>query len=54
MSDRAIKKDSEGNPVVKVMVNGLIEERPVTLGLSDGLETEIVQGLSEGDEVVLK
>ena len=54
VSDRAIKKDSEGNTVVKVMVNGLIEERPVTLGLSDGLETEIVQGLSEGDEVGLK
>jgi RND family efflux transporter MFP subunit len=54
VSDRAIKKDSEGNPVVKVMVNGQIEERPVTLGLSDGIETEIVQGLNEGDEVVIE
>ena len=54
VSDRAIKKDSEGNPVVKVMVNGQIEERPVTLGMSDGIETEIIQGLNEGDEVVIE
>lgn len=52
--DRAIKKDSEGRPVVKVMVNGQIEERMVTLGISDGTETEVVRGLEEGDEVVVE
>jgi RND family efflux transporter MFP subunit len=50
--DRAITQDSNGNPVVKVMVNDQIEERIVTLGLSDGVQTEIIQGLSEGDQVV--
>lgn len=50
--DRAITENSQGSPVVKVMVNGQNEERPVTPGLSDGTETEIVQGLSDGDQVV--
>jgi HlyD family secretion protein len=49
--DRAIKQDSEGNHVVEVMVNGKIEERPVVVGLSDGFETEIIDGLKEGEIV---
>jgi HlyD family secretion protein len=50
--DRAIGEDSQGNPVVKVVVDGLIEERAVVIGMSDGSQTEIVSGLSEGDVVV--
>ncbi len=49
---RAIKNDAQGNPVVEVMVGEEIEERPVVIGISDGFDTEIVSGLSEGDIVV--
>jgi len=52
--NRAIEQDSDGNPVVKVMVNEEIEERPVVTGISDGYQTEIVDGLSEGEIVVLE
>ena len=50
--DRAIKKDSQGNTVVEVMVNEQIEERTVVIGISDGFETEIVNGLEEGEMVI--
>ncbi len=52
--DRAITKDSQGNPMVKVMVNEEIEERPVVIGISDGYQTEIVDGLKEGETVVVE
>ncbi len=53
--DRAISQDSQGNPVVKVMVDEEeIEERIVVTGISDGFDTEIVDGLSEGDVVVIE
>ena len=51
---RAIKQDNQGNPVVKVMVDEEIEERAVVPGISDGLETEIVDGLDEGEVVVVE
>ena len=50
--DRAIKQDSLGNTVVSVMVNGQLQERPVVIGISDGYQTEIVDGLEEGEVVV--
>lgn len=49
---QAIKKDSQGNQVVRVMVDEKIQEKPVATGISNGLETEIVSGLSEGEIVV--
>ena len=52
--DRAIKQDSEGNQVVKVVVNEQTEERPVVIGISDGFETEIVEGLNEGETVAVE
>jgi multidrug efflux pump subunit AcrA (membrane-fusion protein) len=52
--DRAIQKDSQGNPVVKVMINGQIQERQVVTGISDGLKTEILSGLREGEVVVIE
>lgn len=52
--NRAITQDNQGNPVIKVMVNEKIEERPVDTGISDGFNTEIVSGLSEGDVVVIE
>lgn len=51
---RAITTDSQGRTTVKVMVNGQVESRPVAVGISDSLQTEIVSGLSEGDLVVLE
>jgi len=50
---RAIQRDSQGNPMVEVMVDEQIEERAVVTGISDGFETEIIDGLNEG-EVVLR
>ena len=54
--NRAITQDSQGNPVVKVMVmvDEEIEQRLVMLGISDGFNTEIVDGLNEGDVVVIE
>jgi len=53
--DRAIDADSQGNPVVKVVVaEGETETRPVVTGISDGLQTEIISGISEGETVVIE
>lgn len=41
------------NPRVSVLIDGQIEEREITLGLSDGINTEVLSGLEEGAEVVL-
>ena len=38
---------------VRVMKDGEIEERSVRIGLSDWQYTEIMQGLSEGEQVVV-
>lgn len=52
--NQAIKQDSQGNPVVEVMVGKEVEEKPVVVGISDGFDTEIVSGLSEGEVVVVE
>jgi len=49
--DRAVKEDSEGNPMVEVVINGEYEERSVVVGISDGFDTEIIDGLKEGEIV---
>jgi RND family efflux transporter MFP subunit len=41
------------SPFVDVLVNGKKEQRQVTLGLSNGIYTEVVSGLVEGEEVVV-
>ncbi len=51
---RAPTTDSEGNPMVKVMVNEQTEERRVVIGISDGFDTEIIDGLDEGEVVVVE
>jgi len=48
------QSDSQGNPVVKVMVNEQIREKSVVLGISDGYQTEIVGGLHEGETVIIE
>ena len=52
--NRAIKQDSQGNPVAQVMVNEQIQERPVVIGISDSHQTEIIAGLNEGEMVVIE
>jgi RND family efflux transporter MFP subunit len=41
------------NPKAVVLVDGQQEEREITLGLTDGINTEVLSGLEEGEEVVL-
>jgi len=50
--NRAIRGTSE-NPKVVVLVDEQVEERQITLGLTDGINTEVLSGLEEGEEVVL-
>ncbi|MFC1956514.1 efflux RND transporter periplasmic adaptor subunit, partial [Chloroflexota bacterium] len=52
--DRAIKQGSGGGRVVEVMIGEQFEEKPVVTGISDGLNTEIVSGLTEGETVVVQ
>ncbi len=40
-------------PVVSVMINEEMEQRAVTLGISDGYWTEVLAGLQESDTVVV-
>jgi HlyD family secretion protein len=40
--------------VVDVMANGTVEEREVQPGISDGQYVEIVSGLDEGEQIVLR
>jgi len=51
---RAIGQDSSGNPMVKVMVDEQIAERLVVIGISDDYQTEIIDGLNEGEVVVIE
>ena len=50
--NRALRGTWE-NPSVLVLVDGQQEEREVTLGLSNGINTEILSGLEQGEKVVL-
>lgn len=40
--------------MIMVMVDGQPEPRMVTLGATDGVQTEVVTGLEEGDEVIME
>jgi HlyD family secretion protein len=51
---RAVQKDSQGGTTVKVMSDGQVQARPVTVGLDDGLRVEITSGLQEGETVVVE
>jgi len=51
---RAIKQDSQGNDMVKVMANDEVKERAVVTGISDGFDTEILGGLNEREVVVVE
>lgn len=49
---RAINEDEEGNTFVNVVTDKEPQERPVTLGVSDGFDTEVISGLTEGEMVI--
>lgn len=49
---RAIRKRG-GDQIVEVMVDGVPQERVIKAGLSDGQNTEVIEGLAEHDQVVL-
>lgn len=51
--NRALARGAEGNRIVRVLVNGQVEERLVQVGLSTDQFTEIRAGLSEGELVVV-
>jgi RND family efflux transporter MFP subunit len=46
-------RGTTGNPMVVVLVDEQEEEREITLGLSDGINTEVLSGLQEGEKVIL-
>jgi len=50
--NRAIRGSWE-NPWVEVITDSEIEHREVSLGMSDGINTEVLSGLEEGEKVVL-
>jgi RND family efflux transporter MFP subunit len=50
--DDALKVDDQGNQFVQVVNEKQVEERTVVTGLTDGKETEIISGLSEGETVL--
>lgn len=51
--NRAIKGRSQ-NPYVEVVTGEQAEPRQITIGLSDGVHTEVLSGLKEGERVVVK
>lgn len=50
--ERAILRDGQGKTALTVRRGEVEEEREVTIGASDGTQTEIVRGVEEGDMVV--
>ena len=50
----AISQDRQGNSIVMVQAGEELQPRPVVTGLSAGLWTEIVEGLNEGEIVVIE
>ncbi len=54
VSERAIYENANGEPAVKVKTGTLVEERVIKTGLSNGIETEVTEGLKEGDTVVIE
>jgi len=51
--NRAVRRESGGQRYVEVLVGREIQRRPVTIGLSSELVTEVVDGVVEGEQVVV-
>lgn len=52
--NRAIVRDENGNAVVIIPAGEAVEARPVITGLNNGLQTEILDGVNEGDTVLIE
>ena len=52
MVPNAAVKTQGGAKYVQVLVNGVLQQKPVTVGLANDTDTEIITGLSAGDDVV--
>lgn len=57
--NRAIHNKGDGNLIAKVLISNAndgfkIEERVIAVGISDGIHTEVLSGLEEGQSVVLE
>jgi HlyD family secretion protein len=50
---RAVKIDNQGKNVVDLLVNQKTETRQIQTGISDGINTEVISGLSAGDIVIV-
>ncbi len=50
--NRALDEDEAGNTIVHVVIDEESQERSVTIGVSDGFDTEILSGLTEGEMVI--
>ena len=42
------------NPFVKVLENNVVIEKPISLGLSDGVTIAVLKGLKEGDQIIFE
>ncbi len=51
LPERVIRFEGDETTVMKLTETGSLERTPVTLGLSDGLQVEILSGVTEGDAV---
>lgn len=51
---RAVSQDSSGQKTVNILVNGQLQPKTVTTGISDTRQTEILSGLNEGDTVIIE
>lgn len=49
----SIKRDSRGRYYVELLSGGQVEQRVITPGLSNDTVTEVVDGLAEGEQVVV-
>jgi HlyD family secretion protein len=51
--NKAIERDAQKNAYVKVLVKEKTERLPVVTGMTDGIDTEIMQGLEAGNMLVV-
>ncbi|MBI4296351.1 MAG: efflux transporter periplasmic adaptor subunit, partial [Chloroflexi bacterium] len=49
-----VQESRAGKNIVRVSADGQTEERAIVVGISDGLQSEVLSGLSEGDMVIVE
>lgn len=51
---RAVIKDEEGRDIIRILKKGqVVEDRPVTVGMETVTDVEILEGVSEGEVVII-